>query len=322
MILTFKDLRDQVLRRLDEAGDTGTTKSLVNDLLNDANQQRATQFADNYLVYESAFSTEVGRQLYPLHEEFLRPLYFWNRTNKKYMVEVPGRNVEPSRFNLYDIPGKAYEFALWGRTPVLRQPATPGVVTIVSDSASDDSTAPQVLLKGERASDGMMVSEILIPDGTTPVSSTVSYRTITAVTRGGSWTGTMTMQDSDGNDLLVLSFCDLGKSYQQIFLFDIPDQVEEISYRFYRHPTKLYNDYDVPDIPAPFSQLLVYDALIQLSGYNTEISASAVRAWADMQLKWEMNLQQALLEGQSLGSQVRFVRSYESITSLSDRQRV
>ena len=52
MILTLKDLRDQCLRYIDEDGDTGTTYELMNNLLNQANQNRAVEFASMFLVWD------------------------------------------------------------------------------------------------------------------------------------------------------------------------------------------------------------------------------------------------------------------------------
>src|SRR5690348_17061667 len=100
MIYTLKDLRDQVLRAVDEYGDTGTTKALVTNLLNQANQRRAMEFANQFLVWDIpvVLATEVGRQTYPLHVEFGRPLYFFNRNTKRYLKEVPERQLEPEGY--------------------------------------------------------------------------------------------------------------------------------------------------------------------------------------------------------------------------------
>lgn len=315
MILTLKDLRDQCLRYIDEDGDTGTTKTLFNQLLNQANHNRAMEFASSFLVWDvpATFSTEVGRQIYPLHEEFERPLYFFNRTSKGYLREVPERQLGPEGYRWNDASGTARHFVLWGRTQVKRQPTSASVLSIVSSDAADSGGGAglQLMIRGETA-DGSVKAEIINPNGLSTVLSNNSYVKIMQVSKAGPWAGTMTMTSNSGAVTnLVLDYCDLGKMYQQLFLIEEPTAVEEIEYRFYRNPIKMTNDYDQPDLPFPFSQILVWDALIMFAGYNTEVSSAAVMSWKEMQTRMETAMANAFLEGQSLEARVRFVRPFD-----------
>lgn len=315
MIYTLKDLRDQCLRYVDEDGDTGTTKTLFTNLLNQANQNRAMEFASMFLVWDvpATFDTEVGRQVYPLHEEFTRPLYFFNRTNKSYLNEVPERQLGPEGDRWNDASGSARRFCLWGRTQVKRQPTSASIITIVSSDAADTGGADalDLMIRGE-TSDGSIKAEVLAPSGLTPVNSSNIYVKIMQVSKAGPWTGTMTMTSNSGAVTnLVLDYCDLGKMYQQLFLMESPTAVETIEYRFYRNPIKMTNDYDQSDIPYPFTQLLVWDALIMFAGYNTEISSAAIMSWKEMQSRMEIAMANAFMEGQSLEARVRFIRPFE-----------
>lgn len=315
MIYTLKDLRDQCLRYLDEDGDTGTTKALITNLLNQANHNRAIEFASMFLVWDipATFATEVGRQIYALHEEFARPLYFFNRNARRYLKEVPERVLGPEGYRWNDQTGSAEHFVLWGRTQVKRQPTSASVLSIVSDDAADSGGGAglQLFIRGETV-DGSVKAEIINPSGTTPVLTDHSYVKVMQVTKAGPWTGTMTMTSNSGAVTnLVLDYCDLGKMYQQLFLIESPTAVETIEYRFYRNPIKMVNDYDQPDIPYPYSQLLVWDALVMFAGYNTEISAAAVGSFREMQTRMEIAMANAFMEGQSLESRVRFVRPFE-----------
>lgn len=312
MILTFKDLRDQVLRRLDEAGTTSTTSTLVDDFLNDANRLRASEYAHQFLTSESSFTTVVGQQAYSLHEEFDRPLYFRNLATRRYLSEVPDRQLEPEGYDLYnDTSDNADPFIFWGRSQVWRQPGTAGHVTLVSSAGADVGAPYQIFLRGEEATSGAMVSETLSPNGLTPVPSYYSYRTLAQVTRSGAWTGSMTLADAAAAPLLTLGPKELGKSYQQLLLLRAPTAAQTIHYRFYRQPVLLYNDYDQPDLPAPYAQLLVYDALIQIGGYNTSTNGQAITVWRDQQARWEKALFDSTAQGQALGGRVRFVRLYD-----------
>lgn len=315
MIYTLKDLRDQCLRYIDEDGDTGTTRTLIDNLLNQANQNRAMEFASMFLVWDvpAFLLTEVGRQIYALHEEFERPLYFFNRDTKRYLKEVPERALGPEGYRWNDATGSAEHFVLWGRTQVKRQPTSASILTIVSSDAADSGggAALQLMIRGETA-DGSVKAEIVDPTGLTPVTTDNTYVKIMQVTKAGPWTGTMTMTSNDGDVTnLVLDYCDLGKMYQQIFLLENPTAVETIEYRFYRNPIRMTNDYDQPDIPYPFSQILVWDALIMFAGYNTEVSSAAIMSWKEMQSRMEIAMANNFLEGQSLESRVRFVRPFD-----------
>jgi hypothetical protein len=80
-------------------------------------------------------------------------------------------------------------------------------------------------------------------------------------------------------------------------------------------PTLLTNDYDVPDIPPPHSQILVWDALLLFAGYLTDISSKSIQVWTDMRNKMEIQLAETFLEGQSLEAHPRYVRYIDSDSS-------
>jgi hypothetical protein len=314
MIYTLNDLRKQVLRNLDEEGDTGTTYNLVTNLLNQANQNRCMEYANQFLVWDLpvVLTTEVGRVTYALHSEFMRPLYFFNRVTKRYLEEVPERELGPEGYRWNDATGSAGHFVLWGRTQVKRQPTSRSILSIVSSDPIDTggTGAFDVFVRGETVN-GEVASETLRPLGTTPVNTSNSYTKIMQVTRAGPWTGTMTMtSNSAAVTNLILDGCELGKMYQQLYLLETPTVAEDIEYRFYRNPIRMTNDYDLPDVPYPFSQILVWDALVMMSGYNTEMNPQAVMTWKQMQSDMQIAMTNNFLEGQSLEARVRFVRPF------------
>lgn len=323
MIYTFKDLRDQVLRHLDEDGDTGTTYALANNLLNQANQRRVMMFPHRFLLWDLpvTFTTAVGDKIYPLHEEFMRPVYFRNRTSKTWMKEVTNRQIGPEGYDWNNTPGPAEHFMLWGLTQVKNQPTSASQVTIVSTDAGDAGGAAylKIMVRGE-TTDGSVKAELISPNGLTPVNSVNTYTKIMQVSKAGSWLGTMTMTSNSGAVTnLVLDYCDLGKQYHQLFLVENPTVAETIEYRFYRNPIRMTNDYDQPDIPYPFCQILVWDALVQMAGYNTEMNSQSVGVWRQMQAQMEEDFMKAMQEGQTIESRNRRVRysGVETITRVN-----
>lgn len=313
MIYTFKGIRDEILRLVDETStNSPSLVNVVKDLVNQAHQQRCTEFPWGFMLWPRAQTliTVVGQQRYALHQEFHRPLYFWNRTSKEYLVEVPFRTLENEHDDWNNSSGSAQRFFYSGMQCVAQQPSTTSPVTLVSDSASDTGASYNVVVKGEDAN-GALRAELITPAGTSSMTGSVSFRTILGVTKAGSWNGSLTLTDSAANTLLTLSACELGRAYRLIELIESPTGAEIIEYRFYRQPLMLVNDYDVPDIPAPHSQILVWDALIALTGgYIQDVPGQTLGIWASKQKEAQLSLYQAMAnEGQTLGARPRFVRT-------------
>ena len=65
------------------------------------------------------------------------------------------------------------------------------------------------------------------------------------------------------------------------------------TYRFYKRPTVLSHDNDIPDIPYPFSRILVFDALLELYTYN---DANPPAYWITQSKKYGSSTRQALLK--------------------------
>jgi hypothetical protein len=138
------------------------------------------------------------------------------------------------------------------------------------------------------------------------------------VTKVGTWVGTLTLK-AGTTQLLKLFPTESGRSYTQLEFLNTPTTGDVIAYRFYRNPSPLSNATDLTDIPSPFEDLLVYDALILYAGYNP-VSKEALKVWTMQQGKLERKMQETFLEGQSLGAETRYV-SYLGDDSHSPRYR-
>jgi hypothetical protein len=89
---------------------------------------------------------------------------------------------------------------------------------------------------------------------------------------------------------LKLLASEYGRQYRQIELLNEPTAIETLIYKFYRKPSYLGSDNSIPDIPYPFSEVLVYDALLQMGVYNQNISATARGLWKEEQFRLEQGL--------------------------------
>lgn len=304
---TLESLRNQVLALVDETGDTGTTKTIVDNTLNQAQQLRLAAKPWPFLRWEPlTFTTTAGTRRYPLHQEYYRPYYFFNRTKKEYLVEMNPRELGPSGVR-WNEDQQGPEFYIESISAVQRQPSSASVISIVSSSTADNSAARGIIVYGDTA-DGV-TSETITPNGTSTVPGTVSFTKILAVTKLADWTGTLTMtSNSGGVTNLKLFAAERGRNYPQLVLLSDPATGDVIEYQFYRRPRKMVNDDDVPEIPDPCSQILVWDAILILGAYNNMQDPARLAVWSQKQAEWEEVIQSTFFEGQSLEAQPRFVR--------------
>jgi len=306
-LLTLVQLRDQFLACLDEAGDTGTTKTVADQFLNTAHRRRLTQANWPFLLWPvvQTITTAAGTQDYVLHEQFHKPFYFWNATQTRYLSFPPTRTWP--QFNPRPTDSSSLLRAQLGaRQPVLAQPPTAGSTLSMVSSAAGDGAGEVLRVRGVTAAG--VVTEALTANGVTPVVSSNTFTAIINASKEGTWAGTMTLTyPTGGATALVLTTSEQAKSYQTLHLIDLPNAAETIRYEFYRLPSPLTNDSDVPDIPPPFQELIVYDALLLMAGYNTDLASKSISVWTDLRDSLDTQLRQAYLEPQGVNSEPKFV---------------
>jgi hypothetical protein len=308
-LYTLKNLEDQVLAWLDEAGDTGTTQTNVRNAINFAHQQRCN--LDRWTFMQSpplAFNLVSGQTCYTIDSAFGRPLYFFNITKNEFLIEVPTRELE-SHSN-WRAAATGLSFSYSGMSPVETQPTAASVLTVVSTSVSDVGVTKAVVVTG-RTTSGIR-SETIVPNGTTPVAGQIEFSYVTALSLTGEWAGWATVTSNSGAVTNISLYPgEIARQYPEIRLLWVPDSADEIEYRFFVQPRKLENDNDIPDIPYPHSQVLVWDALLLLSAYDNQTEGGRVRIWEQARNQMELQMRQTYLEGQTVGSRVRYVRSVD-----------
>jgi hypothetical protein len=230
-------------------------------------------------------------------------LYFYNKTTKRFLTEMPLRQVSDDVWALTSTEpmGSVDSFIFQGTSPVQNQPTTLAPVSVVSTSASDTGSTYQIVVKGEDEN-GVVFAEVLQLNGTTPVSSSASFYKILGVTKTQNFNGTITLT-SGTTTLVSLLPWEMGRQYRTIYFLENPMGGEEIEYRFYRQPVALVNDHDIPDLPGPYMQVLVWDTLMLLAGgYLSDVSPQQIETWRNQQTSWEFSLYSHEMEGQSLGA--------------------
>lgn len=310
-LYTFSDLRAQVLQNLDEAGaqTTDSTYILAGNFINQAQMARLSQETWPFMEWDIAetFTCTTTGRFYSLHQEFWRPMYFFNQATNTYLIETPMRQVPATAVRWNTDISHPLRFRFSGRWPVQTQPTAASTLSIVSDSASDTGSSLAITIRGVTTHG--VTSESVTPTGTTAATTVNSYSKILAVTKAASWTGNLTMTSDSGTTTNLFLFpAELGRSYQLVELLSQPGANDVIEYKFFRQPTKLVADNDLPDIPPPHSQILVWDACLLFTGYITDLNQASVSMWRMMEESMETAMKQAFYEGTTAEAEARYVR--------------
>ena len=278
MVLSFKQLYDRVLEWIDEGGDTDHTLTIVKDAINSSHRRVlcAKQWAFMAWPQEESIVTAIGTSYYALNPNANRVYHLWDVTNRCYVPVVPRREWPATGVDLSNTSTAPYAIIMGPHWPVASQPAMGGTLSIVSSSASD-VTSRTVVIRGIDTS-GVVRSETLTAVGVTPVVGTISFDAILNVTKTGTWVGTLTLSRGAAT-LLTLLASDTGLFYPTVKFLEPPDSVKTFTYEVQRQPTSLSLDNDIPETPFPFSEIHVYDALLDLTTYNTELGQKEQSIW-------------------------------------------
>lgn len=309
-LLTFLDLQTRVLRWIDESTSTAaTTTALVQDAINASHRRILTSYQWPFMAWplKQSFTTSSGVSFYSLNPNADRVYHLWDTSLHQYVSVVPRREWPAVGVNRSNTATAPYGVALGPIWPVQVQPPTAGVCKVVSSSSSD-TAGPTVILRGIDAN-GDIQTETLTANGTSIVTGAMSFTTLLNVTKTGTWVGTMTLSTGT-TTLLSLLPSQYGRAYPTVEFLEDPESGRTFEYNFSRKPVSLANDHDIPEIPYPYSEMCVYDALIDLSTYNTELGIKEQTVWTDRFKSLKDGLY-AAYDSEIVGAYPRMVRDLD-----------
>lgn len=309
-MLRLVDIRTRIKRLLDEATSSSvsdTTNSLVDDAINASHRRLGLSRVWGYMLWprEESFTTSSGVRTYALNNAIGKILHIWDPARTEFVPLIPRREWEATQVDRSATDRRDAGVIYGDYWPVAVQPSSATTLRIVSSSASDTTTR-QVFLRGLNAS-GEVIEETLTANGTTQVTSSSSFLHVTEVTKVGTWVGTMTLSTSGGTTLLTLAAAVYAKQYPTIEFVEMPSANITYTYAFQKNPRTLSLDNDIPDTPFPFSEFHVYDALLDMAAYNSEMGEKHIALWSarrDALLKQLTEAQDEAIAG----SRPRFVR--------------
>lgn len=304
---TFYDLQQEVLRYFDVADEvTGSDIDMAKDSLNQANALRCGEHGWKFLrspVY--TLSVVSGTQEYILpHSNFGKLEYLWSPSQKRYMIMRPIRATldEETSLNEQTNASSRY-FDMVGWSMVKAQPPTASTLIVTTTGAEPNN--PELYIEGEDAN-GNVISATLGKDET----SVDQFARVTYYAKTGDFNTTLTLATSGGTQLVVLPSTEYARQYPKVKFYAIPAANESMQYRFFRAARKMTRNFDTPDIPYPLSNILVYDALLDLATFN-ELDSESVNIWREKQRQWLDNLYTEKLDGDIVAGEPRYVSTQE-----------
>lgn len=283
---TLRELRVEVLRYFDVADEPlgSADVELVHAALNTANQRRATE--DNWAFMMSEpyqLKIVAGQSTYILPYTNIQTInYLYSTTLKRFVEVLPIRQAPyEDTFEQRNDPTRECEI-LAGGSVVMQQPSSFDRLLVTSTAVEDGGT--RLYVEGEDI-DGHAVEEVLTPGA----PSVNEYTKVTYYAKEGEWEGQLTLATLGGDILVRLAAEEEGKEYTVVRFYAPPTQTETISYRYTRKPREMRREGDRPDLPFPLSNVLIYDALLDLATYN-ELDSETISIWRAKQEEWELNL--------------------------------
>lgn len=314
MTRTFKQLQDSVLQWMADEQDTGLMLSLVKQSLDKVQKKilTAEQYDFMLVPMERTLSIVANQQSYALPEDFLSMLWIRYPDTDEFVEEVPVKTQEEAEDGL-DVNGEGWplRYRIVAVQGVKAQPASAGTVTITPSGGNEDAVNG-IVLQG-LDSNGEWLEETLSSGSTwASLTSTGSFSRITNVIKtGATWTRTITVARG-ATTLLTLTASQFVKQYHMLELTAPPPSNKTLEYRYYTQPIPLVYDYQLPQVPAVFTDLLEYEALKLLVGF-TKATAEEMQMWQRESDHLFQQLRQNYQHARSLGGRARRVRMVERL---------
>lgn len=284
---TFQSLYSMALTYLDKPNDTGQGLSMVKAAIQLAHERRLSQDRWSFMLFPTYqfFNFVLGQRRYILDYRAQFITDFMDLTAGQVMKETPSR----ARYNV-GVQEDQWHYEFIANSPVSKQPTptTPKIVTVAGSA-----------LITYVNSVGDIVQEVV-----TNANSQGSVAEIVHFVNNNI-NNVVTLADFNGVVLQTLGVGETERQYPQINLFNPPQNTDQLQYRFYRKPSNLLLDNDIPDIPYPYSRVLVYDALLELDTYN---DSPAHDYWLRQQSILDLQMRQAYQEGEMEGSETRQIQ--------------
>lgn len=307
---TYKQLQDNVLEWIADAGDTSTMRAITKQALNQAQQQLLTREQYDFMLHPRVQTLTVlnGIRHYALPGNWQQGLWFKNPTTNEWLEEIPSKAIYEAEDGVNDDEGNVQRYMINSVQNVLTQPTASGTV-VVTPSGGSESASNGIVIQGLDAN-GNWLEETLSSGSTwASLTSTGSFSHISNIIKtGATWTRTITV--TRGVTILSLTASEFVKQYQQLELLRDPSQNHTIEYRYYVKPIPLVYDNQLPQVPESFVDILEYETLIRLVGY-TRATPDEVGVWDKAAQELKNQMSQTYQQARTLGARANRIKYIE-----------
>lgn len=307
---TYKQLQDNVLEWIADAGDTSTMRAITKQAMNQSQMQLLTREQYDFMLHPTIKTLSVvsGTRHYALPGNWQQGLWFKNPTTDEWLEEIPSKAIHAAEDGVTDDDGNIQRFMINSVNNVLAQPTTSGTV-VVTPSGGNESASNGIVVQGLDANGAWQEETLSSGSGWASLTSTGSFSHISNIIKTGTtWTRTITI--TRGVTVLTLAASEFVKQYQQFELLRTPTQNHTLEYRYYVKPIPLVYDHQLSQVPESFIDILEYETLIRLVGY-TRATADEVGIWnmASQELKQQMS--QTYQQARTLGARANRIKYIE-----------
>lgn len=304
---TFVEIQDAVLLRIGDEDDQDKMRAIVKEAINTVHKRVLTERRYQFMIWPKVetLSLIANVKSYPLHPQFGQLWYGQNENTGDWLEEIPSGGIVEMGDNI--ITGESdnpYRFILTSVQNVRMQPSSSGVMTVTASGTENSSN--KIFVRGINSSGDYVEETLSSGSNWTVLTSTTSWSVVESITKlGGGFSNSISCT-INGEVILTLSAGEYGRQYRQLELTKIPKTSIDFLYRFYRKPLKLVNDYDIPQIPSDYDDILVYGSLVDLQGYARP-EPNELREWTDMRDKLIMQMQQNTQQSRSVGGRASYI---------------
>jgi hypothetical protein len=272
---TFDELRNNIGSTIRET----QIESLIGTFVNYTLMEIAQFHPWSWLRRKTTFSTVASQEDYNLDEEVDQIAILRQITSPWKLIQLPDQRfyeLVPNPENLATSNPRFYR--LWEETGFSTQPTSAEQLQVLSSSTNDGS-AFRVAIVGRDSTNNLEVSEEIILNGTTAVTSVRTYAIsgLKFCSKSAQTTGTITIRGASSSTVFSrIAPEETAPRFKRLSLYPIPSSAITMYLEYFERVRLLVNDTDVPQLDTKWMWVLREGALSKAWAYKQNEQASAL----------------------------------------------
>lgn len=225
---------------------SSATQTIIKRYINDTYFDLLRRFNWNFCNHDYSITTVAGTQDYALPRDFGKELYVLEDTNNAEVEYISPQQLIRDYAATWSSTGTVNKYTILDK-PVLDQPSSASIITIVSDAAGD--TSQSVLVRGVVG--GIEDTESINLNGTSSADGTKQFTRIISISKTAATTGKVTVtSNSAAVTIATISPEVLHYKVKCVRFHSVPSAAVTIRMPYKISPLPLNDNTDVPLIDA------------------------------------------------------------------------